>query len=163
MPDLATHPILFLFDREEDLRMDCQQIIMNFTVAPSIDDLEALAALVMESLPDELARNCEELVVAVEDIADETIVRDLELDDSFDLPVLYKSAKEIAPGIERKVANDDDVLVLYRRAVLDMWCETGEDLQAIIRQVMIEELGRYFEFSDDDIEDMAERHYQGML
>ena len=44
-----------------------------------------------------------------------------------------------------------------------MWCETQEDLQSLIRQVMIEELGRHFEFSDEDIEDMTERHYQGML
>ena len=143
--------------------MDCQQIIMNFTVPPSVDDIEALAKVVVEGLPDELSRECEELVVSVEDIADETTVNDLDLDDAFDLPALYKSAKEIAPGIERKVANDDDVLVLYRRAVLDIWCDTGEDFQSLIRQVIIEELGRFFEFSDDDIEDMNSRHYQGML
>ncbi len=143
--------------------MDCQQIIMNFTVPPSVDDIEALAKVVVENLPDELLRDCEELVVLVEDIADETTVNDLDLEDPFDLPALYKSAKEIAPGIERKVANDDDVLVLFRRAVLDVWCDTGEDFQSLIRQVIIEELGRFFEFSDDDIEDMNSRHYQGML
>ncbi len=143
--------------------MSCQQIIMNYTVAPSLDDLDCLASVVMETLPDELMRDCEALVVVVEDMADETTVNDLDLDDAFELLALYKSAKEIAPGIERKVANDDDVLVLYRRAILDMWCETGEDLTGLIRQVIIEELGRYFDFSDDDIEEMSERHYQGML
>lgn len=143
--------------------MNCQQIIMNFTVPPSLEDLEALSKLVIEALPDELMRECEDLTVLVEDIADETTLNDLELDDVFDLPALYKNAKEIAPGIERKVANDDDVLILYRRAVLDVWCETGEDLSGVIRQIVIEELGRYFEFSDDDIEEMNSRHYQGML
>ncbi len=143
--------------------MDCQQIIMNFTVPPSIDDVQALASVVLLNLPDELTRECEDLSVILEEMADETTVNDLDLDDSFDLPALYKSAKEIAPGIERKVANDDDVLILYRRAVLDLWCETGEDLQSVIRQVIIDELGRYFEFSDDDIEEMNARHYQGML
>lgn len=143
--------------------MDCQQIIMNFTAPPSTDDLAALSSVVMESLPDELLCHCEELVVVLEEMADETIISDLDLDDPFDLPALYKSAKEISPGVERKVANDDDVFLLYRRAVLDLWCESGEDLQSVIRQVMIEELGRYFEFSDDDIEEMNARHYQGML
>lgn len=143
--------------------MDCQQIIMNFTMAPSLEDLEALSKIVLEALPDELLRECEDLKIVVEDIADETILNDLDVEDSFDLPALYKSAKEIAPGIERKVANDDDVLVIFRRAVLDVWCETGEDLQSIIRQVIIEELGRYFDFSEDDIEEMNSRHYQGML
>lgn len=143
--------------------MDCQQIIMNFSAPPSLEDIEALTGVVVDMLPDELARECEDLSIIVEDIADDTTLNDLDLDDAYDLPALYKSAKEIAPGIERKVANDDDVLVIYRRAVLDVWVETGDDLQAVIRQTVIDELGRYFEFSDDDIEEMSARHYQGML
>jgi len=143
--------------------MDCQSIIMNHTVPPSLDDLEVIAATVLETLPDEILRNCEDIAVVVEDVVDETTMGDLDLEDPYELLALYKSGKEISPGVERKVANDDDILVLYRRALLDLWCEAEEDLQAMIRQVMIEELGRYFKFSDDDINEMSERHYQGML
>ena len=143
--------------------MECQSIIMNHTVPPSIEDLETLAAGVLQAMPEELLRHCEGLVILIEEFIDETMQEDLNLDDPFDLVALYKSGKEISPGIERKVANDDDVLVLYRRSLLDMWCETGEDLQAVLHQVMIEELGQYFEFSEDDVQNMAERHYQGVL
>ena len=143
--------------------MECRSIIMNFTFPPSLDDLEDLASSVLSNLPDEILSLCDDLNIIIEDSVDATTLGDLGLDDPFDLLALYKSGSEIAPGIERKAANDDDVLVLYRRSLLDMWCETQEDLLSLIRQVMIEELGRYFEFSDDDIEDMAERHYQGML
>ncbi len=143
--------------------MDCQRIIMNFTFPPSLDDLEDLAASALENLPEEILACCDDLKIVIEDSVDAITLDDLGLDDPFDLLALYKSGKEIAPGIERKAANDDDVLVLYRRSLLDMWCETQEDLLSLIRQTMIEELGRYFEFSDEDIEDMTERHYQGML
>ncbi len=143
--------------------MDCQRIIMNFRVPPSMEDIEDLASSALENLPEEILGRCDELGILIEDTVDETTLDDLDLDDPFDLLALYKSGKEISPGVERKVANDEDVLVIYRRPLLDMWCETQEDLQGLIRQVMIEELGRYFEFSDDDIEDMADRHYQGML
>jgi predicted Zn-dependent protease with MMP-like domain len=44
-----------------------------------------------------------------------------------------------------------------------MWCETGEDLNLLVRQALIEELAHNFEFSEDEIDDMARRHYQGML
>jgi len=145
------------------VHMECQSIIMNFTFPPSLDDMEDLAASVYGSLPDEILTCCDDLSIVIEDSVDATTLGDLGLDDPFDLLALYKSGSEISPGVERKAANDDDVLVLYRRSLLDMWCETQEDLLSLIRQVMIEELGRYFEFSDDDIEDMAERHYQGML
>ncbi|MCB1783952.1 MAG: metallopeptidase family protein [Alphaproteobacteria bacterium] len=144
--------------------MDSQRIIMNFTMPPGVDDLEALAASVIEALPDELLRFCDDsLAVVVEDLVDETDEADLDLDDPFDLLAQYKNGKQISPGVERKMANDEDVLILYRRPILDMWCETEEDLSSLLRQIMIEELGRQFEFSEDDIDDMTKRHYQGML
>ena len=143
--------------------MECQSIIMNHTVPPSLEDLETLAAGVLQGMPEELLRHCEGLVILIEEIVDETMQEDLNLDDPFDLLALYKNGKEISPGIERKVANDDDVLVLYRRSLLDMWCETGEDLQSVLRQVIIEELGRYFDFSEDDMQDMADQHFQEVL
>lgn len=143
--------------------MQSQRIIMNFTTPPSLEDVEDLANAAWENLPEELSSRCDELTIAVEDTVDDTTMDDLDVDDAYELLALYKNGKEISPGVERKVANDDDVLVIYRRPVLDMWCETQDDLLSLIRQIMIEELGRHFEFSDDDIEDMAERHCQAMF
>ncbi len=140
-----------------------QQILMNFSKAPTDDDLSIIANEQLENLPDELNEFFEELIIQIEDIPDETTESDLELEDPFDLLALYKAGKEIAPGVEKKAANDDDVLILYRRPILDAWCETGEDLTHIIREAMIEEIGNHFDFSDEDIEEMTTRHYQGML
>ncbi len=143
--------------------MDSQRIIMNYTVPPSLEDIEVLGGTVLQGLPDELLRHCESLTLVVEDMIDETLQEDLNIDDPFDFLALYKSAKAISPGVESKVADENDELVLYRRSLLDMWSETGDDLQILIRQVIIEELGRFFEFSEDDIQKMTDRHYQGML
>jgi len=143
--------------------MEAQRIIMNYTTPPSVEDFEALSSNILQSIPDELSRHCDGIGIIVEDMVDEAIQADLNLDDPFDILALYKSGKAISPGIEKKVAEADDVLVLYRRSLLDMWCETEDDLQLLIRQVIIEELGRYFEFSEEDIQEMSDRHYQGML
>lgn len=143
--------------------MDSKRIIMNFGAPPSLDDLAALAGSLLESLPEELLELCESLAVRLEEFPDISTEQELDLDDPYDLLALYKSGREIAPGIEKKTANDDDLLILYRRPILDMWCENGEDLTYLLRQIMIEELGKNFEFSDDEIFDMAERHFQGFL
>lgn len=145
------------------MRLDAQKIIMNFTTPPSADDLEVLAGHCLLSLPDELSEHAEGLAISVEEIVDETTERDLGLHDPFELMALYRSGSEISPGVLRKTANDDDVLVLYRRPILDMWCEGGDDITVLVRQVMIEELGRHFEFSDDDIDEMVSTHFQGLL
>ena len=142
--------------------MDRKQIVMNFSVPPGTDDLGVIANDVLGSLPEELTELCEDVKITVEEIAEDSIVMELELEDPFELIALFRSGKEISPGVQKKNADGDDILTLYRRPLLDMWCETGEDLHALVRQVMIEELGRNFEFADDDITEMSQRHYQGM-
>lgn len=143
--------------------MDRKQIIMNFSVPPADDDLKVMAQSIIEALPEELAEYIEDLEVLVEEFPDETIESEMELEDSYELLALYKSGKEISPGVEKKEQGEDDQLVLYRRPILDLWCESQDDLSGLLRQIVIEEIAKNFEFSDDDTEDMIERHYQGML
>lgn len=143
--------------------MSTQQIIMNFTVPPSFDDLHVIAGDVLGSLPDEFLEHFEEIDVQIEDVVGEALEIELNLDDPFDLLLVFKSGKEISPGVEKKAPDGEDVLVLYRRPILDLWCEEGEDLAMMIRQLIVEELGRAFEFSDDDIEEISSRHHQGLL
>lgn len=143
--------------------MDQQRIIMNFTLPPNAEDLEAIAEAALENMPEELMEFCDALAIQVEEIADEALETDLDLEDPFDLVALYRSGGQIAPGVQKKVANDEDVLILFRRPLLDIWCETCDDLNDIVRQVMIEELGQNFDFSEDEIDEMTQRHYQGML
>lgn len=143
--------------------MDRTDIIMSFSAPPSPEDLEAIAKSVFEHLPEEILELCEEIAVRVEEVADDLIEAEFELDDPFELVCLFRSGSEIAPGVTKKVANDEDILVIYRRPLLDLWCETSEDLNTLVRQVMIEELGQNFDFSEDEINEMTRRHYQGMF
>ena len=146
-----------------ECKMDCKQIIMNYSVPPSLEDLEVMGAAALESLPDELAEFSEGLSIQVEEIPDDAIQDELDLEDPFELVTLYRSGSQIAPGVTKKIANDDDVVLIFRRPLLDLWCETGEDLTALVRQSLIEELGGHFDFSEKEINEMARRHFQGML
>ena len=136
---------------------------MNFSAPPTAEDIETMAKAIFESLPEEILEFCEDMGLVVEEFADDATQSEMELDDPYELVALFKSGKEISPGVERKVANDDDVLILYRRPILDLWCYTQDDLNNLIREVMIEELATSFDFSEDEIEEMTVRHYQGML
>lgn len=143
--------------------MNQHRIIMNFSAPPSVDDLETMAKEILASLPEEILENCNELAIRIEDFPDDAVQSEMELDDLYDLVALYRNGKEIAPGVQRKIANDDDLLILYRRPILDLWCDTQDDLTGLLREVMIQELASNFEFSEDEIEEMTGRHYQGML
>lgn len=132
-----------------------QEIIMNFSSAPSSDDIAVLARQVLEGLPDELAVKCEELILEVEEFPDDATMQDLEIETPYELLALYHSASEISPGVQKKIANGEDKITVFRRPILDVWCETGEDLGHLIREIIVEELARGFEFSDEDIQDMV--------
>ena len=131
---------------------------MNYSSAPTADDITVLAMQVLNSLPDEIAEACEELGLQVEEFPDDTLETEMELETPYELLALYKSGKELSPGVEKKVANDDDILLLFRRPILDLWCETGDDLANLVREVMIEEIARSQEFSETDIGEMLKRY-----
>jgi predicted Zn-dependent protease with MMP-like domain len=55
------------------------------------------------------------------------------------------------------VADDLDMIFLYRRPMLDYWCETGDDIGAVVRHVLIHEIGHHFGLSDEDMERIEEK------
>ncbi len=137
--------------------MSRQQIIMNHSTPPSGDDITVIASQVTENLPDEIAGLCEELQVQIEEFPDETTENEMELETPYELLALYRSGKQIAPGVQKKVANGEDVVILYRRPILDLWCETGDDLTALVREIVIEEIARAHEFAEADIQSMLKQ------
>ena len=140
-----------------------REIIMHFSAPPGCEDMQVLAKNALENLPEELLEFCEYIDIQVEDFPDEVIEQEQDLDDPYDLLALYCSGRQIAPGVESRQAGDNDYLMVFRRPVLDLWCETMQDLNELIRQVMIEEIGQYFNFTDEEIEEMSARHHQGLL
>jgi predicted Zn-dependent protease with MMP-like domain len=122
---------------------------------PSIADLETLANEALRTIPDALRRYVHDVIIQVQDFPDEEIERAMELETPFDLLGLYQGV-----GMPHKSVSDvraePDMIFLYRRPLLDYWCDTGEDLAHIVRHVMIHEIGHHFGFSDEDMEALEE-------
>jgi predicted Zn-dependent protease with MMP-like domain len=140
-----------------------REIIMHFSAPPGYEDMQVLARNALDNLPEELLEFCEDIEIQVEDFPDEVIEQELDLEDPYDLLALYRSGRQIAPGVESRQADDNDYIMLFRRPILDLWCDAMQDLNELIRQVMIEEIGQYYNFTDDEIEEMSARHHQGLL
>jgi predicted Zn-dependent protease with MMP-like domain len=118
---------------------------------PSLDDIEALARRALAGLPRRFKRELGPLVIRVEDFPDAETEREMGLNSAFELLGLYRGV-----ALPRKSLSDPhpdiDMILLYRRPILDYWCETGEDLFDVVRHVLIHEIGHHFGFSDDDME-----------
>jgi predicted Zn-dependent protease with MMP-like domain len=75
----------------------------------------------------------------------------MRLNSPFDLMGLYRGV-----ALPHKSVSDPrpaaDMIFLYRRPILDYWCDTGDDLFDIVRHVLTHEIGHHFGFSDADME-----------
>jgi len=119
--------------------------------APSLDHIERLARASYEELPDEFRSLVDDIAFVVEDFPDEQTMKDLGLDSEFELLGLFHGADLAARRANRGRA-EPTVIVLYRRPILDYWAEHKEPLRAIVRHVLIHEIGHHFGLSDEAME-----------
>lgn len=118
--------------------------------APTVDEIAALAAQALATIPPPLRMFLQDVVIRVEEFCDPEIEAELDLDSPFDILGLYRGVSLPTKSI-LDAPQDVDMILLYRRPILDYWCETGEDLTRVIRHVLIHEAGHHFGFSDEDM------------
>jgi predicted Zn-dependent protease with MMP-like domain len=119
-------------------------------IAPSAQDIEAIARRALASLPDEFRRHIGDIVLIVEELADDETLKALDIDDPFDLTGIYHG-RPIGEKSSMESGALPDRIHLYRRAILDEWIEDGEDLATLVRHIVIHEVGHHFGLSDDDM------------
>ena len=124
--------------------------------APTLEDIEAIAGEAFATIPADLARHVSDVAIHVVDFPDDETLEALELESPFDLLGLYQGVSLDQKSVADTPA-DVDHIFLYRRPLLDYWCETGEDLYHVVRHVLIHEIGHHFGFSDDDMEAIEAR------
>jgi predicted Zn-dependent protease with MMP-like domain len=119
--------------------------------APSLDDFAALADEAYKALPQPFRRLAGEVRMVVEDFAGEEVLEQLGIDDPFELTGLYQGVDLAARSLLDPVPQISQVL-LYRRPILDEWCERGDvTLMELITHVLVHEIGHHFGLSDADI------------
>jgi predicted Zn-dependent protease with MMP-like domain len=118
--------------------------------APSADDIEAMARKAMAALPGEFRAHLGDVVLRVEEFADDATLDALGIDDPFALSGLYQG-RPFGEKSSTDTGALPDLITLYRRAILDEWIETGVDLEALVGHVLVHEVGHHFGLSDDDM------------
>lgn len=118
--------------------------------APTAAEIEALAREVLQRMPAPFAAHLANIVLVVEEFADEETLAELEIEDPFGLTGLYHGQPVGEKGNTQSGAMPDRIH-LYRRPILDEWCDTGDTLKALITHVVVHEVGHHFGLSDKDM------------
>jgi predicted Zn-dependent protease with MMP-like domain len=124
----------------------------DFGLAPSLEEIEALARAALARLPEPFAAHLGGVRLVVEDFADEETLTAMGIEDAFELTGIYEGwpvgEKHSAPS-----GALPDRIRLFRQPILDEWIARGdESLEHLVAHVVIHEVGHHFGLSDADID-----------
>ncbi|HKP33835.1 MAG TPA: metallopeptidase family protein [Sphingomicrobium sp.] len=127
----------------------------RFGPPPSADEIEAIGRAALEALPHPFAQSLGDVVLQVEEFADDPTLDHFGIEDPFDLSGLYEGV----PLTERSVDQSGTLperIRLFRRAILDEWAGSEESLERLVVHVLIHEVGHHFGLSDADMHALEE-------
>ena len=117
---------------------------------PSSDEIEAIARVTLRALPDPFAESLSDVVLLIEEFADDETLEAMEIEDPFDLTGIYEGV----PLTERSVDQSGTLperIRLFRRPILDEWAGSDDTLEHLVAHVLIHEVGHHFGLSDEDM------------
>jgi predicted Zn-dependent protease with MMP-like domain len=118
--------------------------------APSLAELEALAGDVFKHLPRRFRDLAADVVVRVDDFPSEDVLDEMQAESEFDLLGLFQGVG-LPFRSEGAAVQMPNMVWLYRRPILDYWAEHDETLGAIVKHVLVHEIGHHFGLSDADM------------
>ena len=122
----------------------------RFETPPSADEIEALARRALDALPAPFADHLTDVVLLVEDFADDETLKTMEIEDPFDLTGIYEGIPLTERSVEQSGTLPDRIR-LFRRPILDEWSDGDDTLEHLVAHVLIHEVGHHFGLSDEDM------------
>jgi predicted Zn-dependent protease with MMP-like domain len=119
--------------------------------APTAEDLDTLARAAFEQLPASFRRLSEGLVIQVVDFPDDETLNEMGAESEFDLLGLFRGRGLAQRGAE-ETGDLPNMIWLYRRPLLDFWCDGDDSLGEVVTHVLVHEIGHHFGLSDADME-----------
>jgi predicted Zn-dependent protease with MMP-like domain len=118
--------------------------------APTLAEFEVLAGEVFRHLPKGFRALCTNVVIQIDDFPSRDVLRRMQAHSQFDLLGLFHGVglpfrSQSAP------LQMPNMIWLYRRPILNYWAAHDETLGAIVKHVLIHEIGHHFGLSDDDM------------
>jgi predicted Zn-dependent protease with MMP-like domain len=119
--------------------------------APDAREIEGMARAALARLPEQFRARLGDVLLRIEEFADEETLAALDIDDPFELTGLYEGV----PLGEKSIADSGampDCIRLFRGPILDEWIARGDEtLEHLVAHVLIHEVGHHFGLSDADI------------
>jgi predicted Zn-dependent protease with MMP-like domain len=122
----------------------------SFGPPPRADEIEAIARAALNALPRPFADSLADVVLQVDDFADNATLAHLGISDPFDLSGLYEGVPLTHRSVDQSGVLPERIR-LFRRPILDEWSSRDVTLEQLVTHILIHEVGHHFGLSDEDI------------
>jgi predicted Zn-dependent protease with MMP-like domain len=129
--------------------------VRAFGPSPSAADIEAIARATLRALPEPFAGHLADVVLQVEEFADEETLRELGIEDPFELTGVYEGVPIGDKSVDLSGTLPDRIR-LFRRPILDEWADGEDKLEHLVAHVLIHEAGHHFGLSDEAMHRLEE-------
>ena len=125
-------------------------------IPPNLDEIDRMAREAWAMLPASFRDLAGDVLIRVQDFADDEILADLDIENPFELTGLY-SGIDLTQRSIMDPAPSQPMVFLYRRPILDEWIERGDvELAELVAHVLVHEVGHHFGLSDDHMDRLLE-------
>jgi predicted Zn-dependent protease with MMP-like domain len=128
----------------------------TFGIAPTAEEIEALAREALTRLPREFLAHLGEIVLGVDEFADAETLGELGIESEYDLSGIYEGVPLSEKSIDHSGTMPDRIR-LFRAPILLEWAERGDEtLEHLVTHVLVHEVGHHFGLSDEAMHALEE-------
>ena len=122
----------------------------RFGAPPSAEEIEAIARATLAALPAPFADSLGDVVLLIEEFADDETLAAMEIEEPFELSGIYEGVPLTERSVDQSGVLPERVR-LFRRPILDEWANGNDTLEHLVAHVLVHEIGHHFGLSDADM------------
>ncbi|MBU1035289.1 metallopeptidase family protein [bacterium] len=113
------------------------------------EEFEELVTEAISSLPEKFKEKMENIVVVIESLPSQELLRELKIKSPYGLLGLYRGVPYTRRGIWYRNVMPDKIIIFKKP--IEVRCRNKEDIKESVRRVVVHEIGHYFGLGEADL------------
>ena len=121
------------------------------------EEFEELITEAISSLPEKFKEKMENIVVVVESLPSQELLKEMKIKSPYGLLGLYRGVPYPRRGIWYRNVMPDKIIIFKKP--IEVRCRNKEDIKESVRRVVIHEIGHYFGLGEADLRKIEREKY----
>ncbi len=121
------------------------------------EEFEELVTEAISSLPEKFKEKMENIVVVIESLPSQELLREMKIKSPYGLLGLYRGVPYPRRGIWYRNVMPDKIIIFKKP--IEVRCRNKEDIKESVRRVVVHEIGHYFGFGEADLRKIEREKY----